>query len=107
MYRHLAAIAALALAAACSQAVNTEKVLVDRCVSDGSSQEACECVSKEAHASLDEESLKVMVLGAEQKHEEAQALMQSLPLDKQLAFGAFAFEAIDKCGISSAFGEGQ
>lgn len=107
MYRHLAAIAALALAAACSQAVNNHKVLVDRCVSDGSSKEACECVATEAETALDEESLKVMVLGAQEKHEEAQALMQSMPLDKQLAFGAFAFEAIDKCGISSAFGEGQ
>jgi len=105
MHRHLAAIAALALAAAgCMEADNTHKVLVDRCVADGSSQEACSCMADTAEASLDEDSLKVMVLGAQQKHEEAQALMQSMPLDKQLAFGTFAFEAIDKCGISSAFG---
>lgn len=106
MYRHALVIAALALgASACTQPVNTKKVLVDRCVSDGSSAEACECVATEAEASLDEESLKVMVLGAQEKHDEAEALMQSMPLDKQLAFGAFAFEAIDKCGIASAFGK--
>jgi hypothetical protein len=100
--RLLAALALGVTLAACSRTPDDREVIVNACVEDGSSQEACECMAGEAETALSEEGRQVLVLGAQGKDQEAQTLMQSMPLDQQLAFGTFAFEAIDKCGIASA-----
>jgi thioredoxin-like negative regulator of GroEL len=83
----------LLLLAGCSKAGIVEK----RCVADGEAREVCSCLAKTTEKAVDLRMYQVIVLGAEGKTDEAQALYNSLPPDLQVASSQAVRAAREQC----------
>jgi hypothetical protein len=98
MIRTVVAVAAGALlAASCGAAGGGKAALVQKCVKeDGQSEKICQCMADKMEKSVDKDVFRAMIMEAEGKTEEAQKLLQSLPMEKQMSvMGAFsAFECL-------------
>jgi hypothetical protein len=100
MPRLVAAIALLGALVACAEPAPPQRAtLLDACVRDGGSQTACTCMADAAIEKLEAPLLNAMALGAEGRDDEADAAMQALTMDQQLAIAAFASEALQTCGL--------
>jgi hypothetical protein len=84
---------ALALLGGCSKATAVET----RCVADGEPREVCACLAKSTEKVVDPKMYQVIVLGAEGKTDEAQALYNSLPAEMQIASSQAVRAAREQC----------
>lgn len=72
--------------------------LVKACVADGEEQKTCDCVADELEKTVDKDAFKAMVLGAQGKDAEAEAIMEGLSMEKQFSVATGAMGAMAKCG---------
>jgi hypothetical protein len=94
----MAAAAAAALASACSAAGGGDKAaIIAACTKDGENKTNCECVANEFEKTLDKDAFHAMALGAQGKEEEADKIMNALPMDKQMQMATAAMGAMMKC----------
>lgn len=93
----LLAAAGLCLAAC---APGGKAAIVKACVDDGTERKTCECMAKELEAKVDKEAFQAMVLGAQGKDAEAEAILKKLPMDKQFSVATGAMSAAMTCGLS-------
>jgi hypothetical protein len=98
----MVAAAAAAFASACSAAGGDKAAIVAACTKEGESQKNCECVATEFEKNLDKEAFHAMALGAQGKEEEADKIMNALPMDKQMAMATAAMGAMMKCAPDGA-----
>jgi len=89
----IASAVALAMLGACSKASAVEA----RCIADGEGKELCSCLAKTTEKAVDPHMYQVIVLGAEGKTEEAQALYNSLPAEMQVASSQAIRAAREQC----------
>jgi hypothetical protein len=83
--------------AACGAAPNAKSAMIKKCVEGGETEAICTCVATEMETTLEPEIFKAMTLEAEGKSEEAQKIMQSLPLGKQLGAATGMIGVMAKC----------
>jgi hypothetical protein len=93
----MAAAAAAALASACGGTGGDKAAIVAACTKDGESQKNCDCVATELEKSLDKDAFHAMALGAQGKEEEANKIVNALPMDKKMATATAAMGAMMKC----------
>ena len=98
MYRIvMAAVAATMLASACSVAGGDKAAFIAGCVKEGDDKKTCECAGNEFEKALDKDAFHAMALQAQGKSEEADKIMNALPMDKQIAMATAAMGAMMKC----------
>jgi hypothetical protein len=94
----MAATAAAVLASACGAVGGGDKAaIIAACTKEGESQKNCECVANEFEKALDKDAFHAMALGAQGKEEEADKIMNALPMDKQMAMATAAMGVMMKC----------
>ena len=94
--------AAVLLASACGAAGGDKAAFVSGCVKEGESQKTCDCVATEFEKSIDKDAFHAMALQAQGKTEEADKIMNALPMDKQIAMATVAMGAMMKCAVPPA-----
>jgi hypothetical protein len=93
----MAAAAAAALASACGAVGGDKAAIIAACTKDGESQKNCDCIATEFEKTLDKDAFHALALGAQGKEEEADKIVQSLPMDKQLAMATTTMSVMMKC----------
>lgn len=96
----MGAAAAALLASACSAAGGDKTAFVNGCVKEGEKKETCECVATEFEKSIDKDAFHAMALQAQGKTEEADKIMNALPMDKQIAMATVVMGAMMKCAAT-------
>jgi hypothetical protein len=94
----LAAAAALALAACQDKAT---VAMVKGCMNDGYEEKTCNCLAKESKATMDKDAYAAMGLIAQGKEDEANALMEKMPIDKKFSVATGIVQAMDKCSVEA------
>ncbi len=89
----------LALLAACSQNDEGRKVIADRCVADGGTDEVCQCLADESAKRLDQDMFDIVVLGAQGDDKETEIQIGELAKDRQLIFVAKVEEVRRGCRV--------
>lgn len=92
-----AAAATLALAAC--QEDKAQKALVDSCVADGLNQKTCTCLATETKKQVDPEVYEAMALAAQGKEDEANALMEKMPIEKRFSVASGITSAMGACAV--------
>lgn len=98
----MAAGAAALFASACSAAAGDKAALIESCKKEGESAKTCECVAGEFEKNLDKDAFHAMALAASGKEEEADKIMNALPMDKQMQMATAAMGAMMKCAVGDA-----
>lgn len=93
----MTAAAVAALASACSAAGGDKAAIIAACTKDGEDQKNCECIATEFEKALDKDAFHALALGAQGKQEEADKIVKSLPMEKQMAMATSAIGAMTKC----------
>lgn len=91
------AAASLALAA-CED--KGQSALVQSCVSGGLEKRTCDCLARESKKSMDKEVYEAMVLDAQGKSAEANALMEKMPVEKRFTAATGIVGAMGACAIN-------
>lgn len=95
----LTAAATLTLAA-CQQDA-AQKALVQSCVADGLPEATCTCLARESKKSMDPEVYKAISLSVTGKEDEANAIMEKLPIDKRFQAGSGIHGAMAACAVDA------
>src|SRR5262245_19101068 len=80
-----AAAAAVMLSACIPGAGGDKQAFIDGCVKGGDDKKTCECVGTEFEKTIDKQAFHAMALQAAGKTEEADKIINALPVDKQMA----------------------
>lgn len=91
----LAAVGLLALAA-CG---GPNKALVDSCVADGMAKADCDCLATEAEKQMDKDVFDAVVLMAEGKEDEANAMMEKMPIEKRFSVATGMISVMGACSV--------
>jgi hypothetical protein len=92
----LLAATGLLVLAACS---GPNKALVDSCIADGMDKSTCECLATEAEKQMDEDVFGAVVLMAEGKEEEANAMMEQMPIEKRFSVATGMISVMGACAV--------
>jgi len=98
MKRFVLAAAAVLLLAACG-AGGGKAAMVKSCVKEGEDKKTCECVATELEKNADKDVFKALVLQSQGKNEEAEKIMNALPMEKQFSAASAAMGAMMKCAV--------
>lgn len=101
-YTGLAALLALGLAACGNGGGGDRQALVDICVDDGTSQEACECMADTAREELSYDVYDAVVKAAKEGADNAEDALSDLTPAQQGEFMGFAMTAAMSCGMMDA-----
>ena len=96
----MGAAAAALLASACGAAGGDKTAFVNG-VKEGEDKKTCDCVATEFEKSIDKDAFHAMALQAQGKTEEADKIMNALPMDKQIAMATVAMGAMMKCAAGT------
>ena len=96
----MAAAAAAVLASACGAVGGDKQAFIDGCVKGGDDKKTCECVGTEFEKTIDKQAFHAMALQAAGKAEEADKIINALPLDKQMAMATAAMGVMMKCAAA-------
>ena len=77
-----------------------KSALVDACIEQGDSREACTCMADKMEEGLSPEAFEAMVLGAQGKDDEAQALMENIGIGEGMKIAALMVTVVAECKIS-------
>jgi hypothetical protein len=98
----LPVVAGLLLLAGCGPQLSREEQLIAAdCEADGGAAAGCVCMAQRAADELDPDVFRAMVLAAEGREAEAETLLESLPVDRQMSGVAFALETLDLCDMEA------
>jgi len=97
----MAVTAAAVLASACGAVGGDKQAFVDGCVKGGDDKKTCECVGTEFEKTIDKQAFHAMALQAAGKTEEADKIINALPLDKQMAMATAAMGVMMKCAAAT------
>ena len=97
----LAAGAAALVVSACSAAGGDKAALMASCKKEGESDKTCSCVANEFEKTLDKQAFHAMALSAQGKNEEADKIMNALPMEKQMQMATAAMGVMMKCAVDS------
>lgn len=92
-------VAATTLALAACQEDKAQKALVVSCVKDGLPEKACKCLADETKKTVDPEVYQAMALAAEGKDNEANALMEKMPIEKRFSVASGITSAMGACAV--------
>jgi len=84
----------------CGGAGGDRAAIVEACVTDGSSQESCECMAKAAEEDLTSEQFATLGKAARGGPESMDNMFDNLSDEDQAAFMGFAMKAGMSCGLS-------
>lgn len=98
MVAGLLAAAGALLLAACED--KQQAALVNSCVADGMPKDTCGCLAKETKKAVDADAYNAMVLVAQGKSEQANALMEKMPIEKRFTVATGTVTAMDKCAVN-------
>lgn len=99
MKRFVLAAAAVLMAASCGAAGGGKAAMVKSCVKEGEDKKTCECVATELEKNADKDVFKALVLQSQGKNEEAEKIMNALPMEKQFSAASAAMGAMMKCAV--------
>jgi len=98
MKRFVLAAAAVLMLTACG-AGGGKAAMVKSCVKEGEDKKTCECVATELEKNADKDVFKALVLQSQGKNEEAEKIMNALPMEKQFSAASAAMGAMMKCAV--------
>lgn len=96
MSRSLLAAAGMLVLAACG---GPNKALVDSCVADGMKKGDCACLATEAEKQMDKDVFAAVVLQAEGKEDEANAMMEKMPIEKRFSVATGIISVMGACAV--------
>lgn len=100
MKRFVMAAAAVLMLASCGAVGGGGKAaMVKSCVKEGEDKKTCECVATELEKNADKDVFKALVLQSQGKNEEAEKIMNALPMEKQFSAASAAMGAMMKCAV--------
>jgi hypothetical protein len=86
--------------AACQQDP-AQKALVQSCVADGLPEDTCKCLASESKKSMDPKVYEAIALAATGKVDEANAIMETLPIEKKFQAGSGIHGAMAACAVNA------